>query len=223
MRIMDLTMPLKKGRGRDEEPGRGVKFELLQTFEKDGWQGAYISMYAHEGTHIDAPLHAVRGGATIDEVPLEELIGRGVLVDLSHKFSKGEAITDEDLEKFGGTIRKGDIPVIRTDQTKKWGQPDFYVTSPYLTRKACEWLVDKKVKANVFDFSIEYSVGREDPDLEPDVHAILLSQNIYNIEYVTNLDKLTQKTFTIVALPLLLVGVEGSPARVIAIENGLSG
>jgi len=81
--------------------------------------------------------------------------------------------------------------------------------------------VNKKVKANVFDFSIEYSVGRKGPILEPNVHVLLLSRDIYNIEYVTNLDKLTQKTFTIIALPLFLVGVEGSPARVIAIKNGL--
>lgn len=213
-------MPLRKGKGRDET-GRGVKYELLQTFEKDGWQGSYISVYAHEGTHIDAPLHEVKGGASIDQVPLEKLIGRGVLIDFSYKFGKGEPITDEDLENFGGEIRKGDIPVLRTDQTKKWGQPDFYTTSPYLTRKACQWLVNKKVKANVFDFSIEYSVGRKGPILEPNVHALLLSRNIYNIEYVTNLDKLTQKTFTIIALPLFLVGVEGSPARVLAIENDL--
>jgi len=212
-------MPLRRGKGRDET-GRGVKYERLQTFEKDGWQGSYISVYAHEGTHIDAPLHEVKGGASIDQVPLEKLIGRGVLIDFSYKFGKGEPITDEDLENFGGEIRKGDIPVLRTDQTKKWGQPDFYTTSPYLTRKACQWLVNKKVKANVFDFSIEYSVGRKGPILEPNVHVLLLSRDIYNIEYVTNLDKLTQKTFTIIALPLFLVGVEGSPARVIAIKNG---
>ncbi|UCE43524.1 MAG: cyclase family protein, partial [Candidatus Bathyarchaeota archaeon] len=139
---------------------------------------------------------------------------------LSYKFGEGAAITDEELEALGGEIREGDIPVLRTDQTKKWNQQDFYSTSPYLTRRACEWLVNKKVKANVFDFSIEYSVGRRGPSPEPKVHPILLSKNIYNIEYVTNLDKLTEKTFTIVALPLNLVGVEGSPARVIAIQDG---
>jgi len=215
MRIVDLTLPARKGKGRKvKNEVTEIKFELKRTFEEGEWQTSYISMLAHEGTHVDAPLHFVKNGASIDQVPLERLVGRGVLVDLSYKFGKGEAITDKELETLGGEIGEGDIPVLRTDQTKKWGLPDFYATSPYLTGEACQWLVNRKVKANVFDFSIDSLA------LDP-IHEILLSHNVYNIEYVTNLHKLTQKPFTIVALPLKLVGVEGAPARVIAFENAL--
>jgi len=202
-------MPVKKGKGRGRTE---IKYDLLRR-HKEGWQTSYISMMAHEATHVDAPLHFIEGGASIEKVPLDCLIGRGVLVDLSYKFGRGEAITAGELEELGGEIGEGDIPVLRTDQTKKWGQPDFYETSPYLTGDACEWLIEKKVKANVFDFSID-SLAK-DP-----IHVILLSNEVYNIEYVTNLDKLKKTTFTVFALPLKLVGVEGAPARVIAIENG---
>jgi len=58
MRIVDLTLPARKGKGRKvKNEVTEIKFELKRTFEEGEWQTSYISMLAHEGTHVDAHEH----------------------------------------------------------------------------------------------------------------------------------------------------------------------
>ncbi len=215
--IIDLTLPIKHGMGRF---GFEVTFERITTFEKEGWQTSMLRMPAHIATHIDAPLHFVKEGASIDRIPISSLVGRAVLVDLTNKAS-GESITSRDLEPFDNKVRKGDIALLRTDwTTKKWGHPDFYETSPYLTKDAAKWLVSKGVNGVGYDFSQEYVVRKEKWTLDEFVvHKEILSSGRYQIEYMVNLNKIRSERFTLVALPLPLIGPEGSPARVIAIEG----
>lgn len=155
----------------------------------------------------------------MDQVALEQICGRGVVVDLTGKRGS-EAIATADLEAQARELQAGDIAILRTDWTDKhWGTPEFFADSPYLTPEAAEWLVRKKVKAIVYDFSEEYVVRKAGfTGQECIVHHIILGGGICNIEYVTNLKALRERVVTIVALPLKLVGVESAPARVIAIE-----
>lgn len=214
--VIDLTLPIKHGMGRF---GFGVAFEPITTFEKEGWQTSMLHMPAHIATHIDAPLHFAKKGTSIDGIPISSLVGEAVLVDLTHKASS-ESITSRDLETSDNRVGKGDIALLRTDwTTRKWGQPDFYETSPYLTKDAAKWLVSKGVKGVGYDFSQEYVVRKDKWTLDGFlVHKVILSSGIYQIEYLVNLNKVHSERFTLVALPLLLVGLEGSPARVVAIE-----
>lgn len=151
---------------------------------------------------------------------LERISGRGVVFDL-HGKQGSEAITDQDLAAQGGQFRPGDIAVLRTDWTDKhWGTSRFWSDSPYLTLEAARWLVERQVKAVVYDFAEEYVVrmpGFTGADCV--IHHTILGSGIYNIEYVTNLGALTKPVVTIMALPLPLVGVESAPARVIALEE----
>lgn len=217
-KIIDLTIPVLDGMGR---LGLSAKFETSVTFEQRGWQGSIFSMFAHLGTHVDAPLHFIEGTYGIDQVPLDRIIGPAVLMDFSHK-GGNEAITVEEVRIYDKKlrIREGEIVIFRTDWTDKtWGTDAFFTNSPYLTGEVGEWMVEKKVRAGVYDFSEEYFVrkagftGNECP-----YHKTVLASNIYNIEYVKNLGKITQERCLIMAMPLKLVGVEGAPARVIAIE-----
>ena len=216
--IIDLTIPIHHGMGR---LGLSAKFDLCVTFEEKGWQGSIFSMFAHLGTHVDAPLHFIEGTYGIDQVPLDRIIGPAVLMDFSHK-SRGEAITIEEVRQYDKKlgIKEGEIVIFRTDWTdKKWGTDEFFADSPYVTGEVGEWMVEKKVRAGVFDFSEEYVVRKPGFEgYECPYHKAVLSKNIYNIEYVRNLNKITKKRCWIMAMPLKLVGVEGAPARVIAIE-----
>lgn len=156
----------------------------------------------------------------MDRVVLDRICGRGVVFNFSQK--KGsEPITGADLAAQDGELKEGDIAILRTDWTDKhWGTPKFFGDSPYLTPEAARWLVQKKVKAIVYDFSEEYVVrnpGFTGPECV--IHHIILGNGIYNIEYVTNLGAISKRVVTIVALPLKLIGVESAPARVIAIEE----
>jgi arylformamidase len=216
-RLVDLTLPVVDSQGRF---GLETEFDIAISFEDQNWQGSTFRMFAHTGTHVDAPIHFIRGSVGIDQVPLDQLIGRGWIFDLSDK-GASEAITQRDLEARDPGFLPGDIAVLRTDWTDKhWGTETFFAESPYLTTKAAAWLVENKAKAIVYDFSEEYVVRK--PGFrgeECEVHHIILGNGLWNIEYVTGLGRLKSPSTTIVALPLKLVGLDASPARVIAFEE----
>lgn len=215
--LIDLSVPIRHGDGR---LGSKVEFETTFTYEDVNWQGSTFTMFCHYGTHVDAPNHFIRDGKSIDEVPLKSLIGAAALVDLS---DHGEAreITGDTLEDRGRHVQRGDIAILRTDWSDKhWGTEEFWCNGPYLGAKGADWLVERGVQAVVYDFSEEYAV--RNPGFRGEdcvVHHKILGEDIYNIEYVQNLSRIERPRTTIIALPLRLCGLDGSPSRVIALED----
>lgn len=215
--IIDLSFPIKEGDGR---LGLSVNFTTPYTYENCNWQGSCFSMFCHHATHIDAPNHFIHGSKAIDEAPLDRLIGPAALIALEDHGKEGQ-ITGNTLEGRGAHVRPGDIVILRTCWSDKyWGKSDFWLEGPYLSLDAADWLVERGVKAIVYDFSEEYVVRIHGfRGEECAVHHRILGKDIYNIEYVHNLHYITQQRLGIIALPLKLVGLDGSPARVIAIEG----
>jgi arylformamidase len=219
--LIDLSIPVRHGDGR---LGLTVAFTTPYSYENCGWQGSSLSMFAHHATHVDAPNHFIKGGKGIDEAPIARLMGAAALVPLDdHGAAQGTpgAITADTLEERGRHVRRGDIAILRTGWSDRhWGQSVFWTDGPYLDITGADWLVERGVKAVVYDFSEEYVVrqpGFRGEDCA--VHHRILGEEIYNIEYVHNLTRITAPRLTILALPLKLVGLDGAPARVVAIEG----
>src|SRR3982750_1918928 len=83
-----------------------TKIKPAGVLVKDGFCDHYVSMNTHVGTHIDAPMHMLEGGKSLDQVPLEQLIGNGKLVE----------VTGGDFEAVkSADIQAGDIVLFRTD------------------------------------------------------------------------------------------------------------
>jgi len=180
---------------------------------------SWLSMFAHCGTHIDAPRHIFRSGKAVDQVELDRFIGEACVLDFSGK-GANEAIAAQDLARHTGAVRPGDIALLRTNWSdKKWGSMDYMYQSPFLTADGAEWLVARGVKAAGFDFVQEEEVKRI-PDNKPEnnvVHRILLGHGIIQVEHLVNLGQIPTARCQFIALPLKLVGVEGSPCRAVAI------
>jgi len=217
MKIIDLSIPIAHGEGR---LGLTVSVETPYTFENCGWQGSTFSMFAHYATHVDAPLHFIREGMTIDQVPLQSLIGPAAVIELSdHGESAG--ISSYTLEDRGRHVKTGDIAILRTGWTDKcWGSEKFWLEGPFLTADGADWLVERGVRSVVYDFSEEYVV--RNPDFQGrdcEIHHKLLGTNIFNIEYVRDLSLIERSRCALMALPIKLKGLDGAPARVVAIEG----
>jgi len=215
--IIDLSVPIRHGDGR---LGSTVKFETPFQFDDIGWQGSSFDMFCHYGTHVDAPNHFIRGGKSIDQAPLGKLMGPAAVVELSDH-GRSREISGDTLEDRGRHVRSGDIAILRTEWSDKhWGTDIFWKEGPYLALTGADWLVARGVKAIVYDFSEEYVV--RNPGFRGEdclVHHKILGEEIYNIEYVHNLGKISRPRTSIIALPLNLVGLDGSPARVVALED----
>jgi kynurenine formamidase len=215
--LIDLSVPVRHGDGR---LGLTVEFTRPYTYENVNWQGSSFCMFCHYGTHVDAPNHFICDGISIEQVPLDRIMGPAAVVELSDFGEEGK-ISGDILEARGSHIERNDIAVLRTGWSDKhWGTDFFWQRGPYLSPDAGDWLVERGVKAVVYDFSEEYVV--RNPGFRGEdclVHHKILGNSIFNIEYVINLARIEQPRCAIVALPLNLVGLDGSPSRVIALEG----
>jgi arylformamidase len=177
-----------------------------------------ITFGTHTGTHIDAPLHFIPHGKSVDKIPIEKLIGKATVVNLSFAKNRQE-ITPSDLEVAIGN-RSMERLLVRFDWHKQWGNRDYYVEHPYLSEDACQWIVDHGC--------ILLALDTPQPDnpqspvfgscCAPN-HKILLGNEVVLVEYLTNTDKIKQDEIFLMVSPLNIMNADGAPARVVALEK----
>jgi kynurenine formamidase len=185
-------------------------------------------MTVHAGTHIDSPHHFFRNKPSIEQLPLEPMMGKAVVLDLSFKGIANARILPEDLERAerqlnekGIEIPEGGMLFLRTDWPKGHDttDPNWWNDSPYLSAAAAEWIVAKKPAVVGFDFAQEekgsdYQQADQILTSAMRVHRTILPRVVFQIENLINLDQIGS-TAQIVALPVKWK-TESAPAREIA-------
>ena len=212
MKISDLShticsdMPVYPGT-------EGPVFEKANTVEKDGFCEAKITMYSHTGTHIDAPAHMLTDGPYLDDLSIEQFIGKATILDFSD--GKNQFIDLDSVKAYEKIIRKVDFVIIKTGWDKYWGDEKYYGNFPSLTEEAAMWLSDFKLKGIGIDaISID-----EMNTTTFSTHKIFMAKNIIIIENLTNLDSISSEIFILSILPMKNKKADGSPVRAVAIEN----
>lgn len=181
---------------------------------KDGFQVTSISIGSHTGTHVDAPFHFQKSGERIDESSLAKFIGRGVVLDFTNK-EPGEMISFKDAEEQINQVSPGDIVLFHTGWSKYLGKEDYY-NHPYLSVEVVHALLSKGVKTFFID-----ALNVDPPDGSSFlVHEAITKVNGIIGENFSNFDQIDFKNPWIIALPLRLKGLDGSPVRAIAIDMG---
>ena len=193
MSWIDVTRPL--GRAAEIYPGDPpVRFEPQATVQQDGYAVTRLHLGTHSGTHIDAPSHLLAGGTSVDRLPLEAMCGPGRLV-----VPAGDPLGVPALEALG--LEGAQRVLFRTCT------PD----GPYsLAEDAAAWLVARGVRLVGWDRISVDPVGSE----ELPAHRRLLAAGTVLAEGLDLLD-LEPGPYEVVALPLRLEGLDGSPARIL--------
>ena len=163
-----------------------------------------LTMATHTSSHVDAPLHCFDGATSVDELPLELLIGEAYVVDMT-----GIDLADvEDFEALA--IPEGvERLVIKTGASRVWedgktlDQPE-----PTFTLDAAHWILDRGIRLLVVD---GMSVGRG-PEGDT-VHKIFLRAGVPVVECL-NLTAVQAGRYELVCMPLKLKRTDGAPARV---------
>lgn len=210
-RIIDLSLPLYDGM-------RGVKLEPATTTATTGYNTTTMHLYSHAGTHMDAPLHFLDGGGTIDQVPLSKCIGPALVVDLSYK-EPNSLITVADLGAFAGRIEAGSRLLLRTDWDRYADRPEFRTDMPRISAELAQWLAERPIALLGVQTPSVASLRPENKAELVEVHQILLKAEIVIVEGLANLSELRREVVTLIALPLKVTGCDGSPARPVAIED----
>ena len=186
----------------------------------------------HGGTHLDAPIHFYENRNSADEIPLENLIGNAVVIDVSEKCLKDKdyliVVDDFNMwEKQNGKIPDNTIVLLKTGYGKYWPDRIKYLGTdekgaeavaklhfPGLHPDAASWLVkERHIKAvGIETASIDYGQSKLFKS-----HVILTENSIPIFENVANLEMLPDKDFTVIALPMKIKGGSGGPLRIIAL------
>ncbi len=211
-RYFDLSTPLENG--MPLYPGNvELKISPIATPEKDGYGMESYSSSTHCGTHIDAPFHFHQDGETVDNAPLETIMGPGYVIRPEHR---DDEIFADDIKKVWDPRYDGNIILINTGWDRKRAFSDeFQKKFPGLALDTVPFFDEHRISV----------IGIDTLGIEPfknsdfKVHRALLSRPRYLIEDLANLDQLeTGKEYFIAALPLKVKNGSGSMARVVAAE-----
>jgi arylformamidase len=215
---IDVSWPLKKGMRkwpRDEQPFFDWVWERSKG---DGTDMIGMKMITHTGTHIDAPLHFVPNGKTIDTMSADIMIGPARIIEIKDP----NAVRLEEVEPFD--VQAGERIIFKTQNSYKLYDVDVFVPKyVYLTIDVAHYLRDRKVMMVGIDY---IALGPyPDPDLPEqekkelmetlkEVHQSLLSNGIWILEAI-NLNGVRPGPCILACLPLRIENGDAAPARCI--------
>lgn len=223
-KISDLTLPIvPHWRCPIKiEPAKSIK-------DGDAANVTHFDLQTHWYTHIDAPLHQLADGKTLNDFPLEILVDKAVLLDVSY-VQPHAPITAEMLKKAldeavpaGQEVPK--IVIVKTcwEQKTPWQSYEYWDNAPFIADDAAQFLYDLHPNVVGFDFPQDYDIRRlrteDEHNLTLTTHIYLLKKDILMIEYMTNLWSVKNSIVDFVGLPTALENADGAQIRCIAIED----
>ncbi|QXE86065.1 cyclase family protein [Geomonas nitrogeniifigens] len=207
MRIHDISVALSPD--LPTYPGDpAVSVEPWQRIAKgDEANVSRITLGSHSGTHIDPPRHFNDAGITVDEIPLDLLIGQARVVEIPGAKQIGR--TELEPLQLKGVERL----LIKTGNSEFWKDKEFRSDFAALTVEGAHYLHHMKVKLVAVDY-----LSVEPMDGDGEVHRILLNGGIPVIEGV-NLADVPPGEYQLICLPLKLKDGDGAPVRALLVDN----
>jgi kynurenine formamidase len=209
-------------------PGDEKWFEakVNATVEKNGYFTRSFWMLEHYGTHLDAPAHFPPGKTTVDQIPVKQLFGPAVVIDVRAEGVKDAdyqlpAARVEEWEKRNGRIPQGAIVLLRTGWASRWPDAQKYRNQdaqgkmhfPGLSLEGAKLLVERKVSGLGCDtMSVDYGASGDFA-----VHHLALGAGLYHLENLADLSALPETGAFLVVAPIKLEGGSGGPVRVFAL------
>lgn len=202
--VVDLSHPMRGG--MPVWPGDpGVCMETRATVEAQGFRVQRLELNGHAGTHLDAPAHVLSGGAGVESLPLGRCLGPGVVLDVRGR----EVVEAGDLDGMEGAA----FALLRSGHDRHWGAAGYYEAFPRLSPGAAERLASAGLAGVGLDWPSPDGPGSG----ELPVHKILLDAGLVLVENLRGLERLPERGFLFLGLPLALAGGDGSPVRACAL------
>ena len=185
-----------------------MRFDFLKDMRTgDALTLSAYSLGAHSGTHVDAPMHFVRDGASVDRVELGALIGPARVIDVADDVQRIDA-----AELARHQWRGAERVLFRTRASvRRWMRSaTFHRDFAYIAPDAAQLLADAGVKL----VGIDYISAEQFGAAAPLAHRILLGRGIPIVEGLA-LEEIPAGDYDLVVLPIKVAGHEGAPARAV--------
>ena len=202
-KLFDISVPVKNG-GVVYPGNPEIHIELQQDMSRGGSSNvSLLAIGSHTGTHVDAPLHMIPGGAGVDGIPLDALIGPALVIAFDDDVM---AVTEAYLRSQ--PIAGHERVLLKTRNSRYIRERDFHRDYTYLAPDGAEYLVSLGVRLVGIDYlSIEqFHSGHHR------THKTLLSRGVVIVEGL-DLSEPPPGEYDLYCLPVLLEGVDGAPAR----------
>ena len=209
MRIIDLTLPIT-----NEMPG--VELTVAKQLDVDGWNATTLKLYSHCGTHMDAPKHFLPGGNALEQLDLSVLVGPARVVNLAPANHK-QLLTVADMANVESLVTPGSRLLFRTDWYKRYGTAAYRHELPRISLELAEWLVARQVALIGVEPPSVADVNNRDELTS--VHQTLFRGKVVIVEGLAHLDQLRSEVVEFIALPLKVIGGDGSPVRAVAKDS----
>jgi len=225
-RVLDLAHAINDRLVSWPGDERTFEAEINASFEKNGYFTRSFWMLEHYGTHLDAPIHFVRGGATLDQLPAQQFFGPCVVLDV-----RAQAAANPDFaapfevidawEARHGKIPAGAIVLLRTGWAARWPNAELYRNQdsagrmhfPGFSVAAVERCIQRKANGIGCDtMSVDVGASEGFP-----VHLATGRAGLYHLENLSDLSQLPETGAWLVVAPIKLEGGSGGPVRVFAL------
>ena len=208
MKIIDLSLPLTPR--LVVWPGeQGLRVRTVRRFPQDGVHVSHLSFGAHTGTHLDAPKHFLAKGKPLESIALDKLVGPCRVLKLN--MGKRKEVEMQDIKRFN--IQRGERLLFNLGNGKHLFAKKFYQDYVAIGNEAAKFLAAKGTKFIGVDY---LSVERRGNPGHP-VHVNLLKASVAIVEGV-NIQTVMPGKYTLVCLPLRIMGAEASPVRAILLR-----
>jgi kynurenine formamidase len=224
-RVVDLSYAIDDQLPPWPGDARSFAARPESTIAADGYFTRSFWMLEHYGTHLDAPAHFVPGGATVDRIPAERLLGQAVLLDV-----RDAAVRDPDYElpaasillweAAHGRISPGAIVLLRTGWAARWPDRARYANPdaagamhfPGFSVAAVRLCIERQANGIGADtMSVDPGRSADFP-----VHRLALGAGLYQLENLADLSALPEAGAGLLVAPIKLGGGSGGPCRVFA-------
>ncbi|MEJ2310927.1 MAG: cyclase family protein [Gemmatimonadales bacterium] len=234
-RLVDLTHPFNEHTVYWPTSPSAFELDTLTWGRTDAgyfYAAASLATPEHGGTHLDAPVHFGEGRQTADQIPLDQLVGPGVVIDVADRAARDPdyRLTRDDVVAFEarhGRIRPGTIVLLRTGWERFWPDRATYLGDatpgdashlhfPSYGEDAARLLIQERKVAvlGVDAASIDYGASADFI-----VHRVAAAADVPGLENLTNLGELPETGFLVIALPMKIEGGTGGPLRAIAVVS----
>lgn len=210
MKIYDLTLDINSDSVVFPGDPSFINKKLMDVNKGDPYTLCHFSLGNHSGTHIDFPSHIIPGGKTSRHYPLEYLMGKGRVIEISGE----QDVLVKHLE--GQNITAGEIIFFKTNNTHRKLQEKKQVASDFsaISIEAAKEIIKLGVKIAGIDY---LSVDSGNDSSLP-IHNLLLQHNVLIVENI-NLQKITPGEYFFNISPLKIQDVDGLPVRITATER----
>ncbi len=178
MRLIDLSQPIFHG-SPNCPAHPPVRSEILKDHPDSGWRVELLTLANHTGSHVDAPLHKIAGGASLDDIPLESWCGPAFIADFRGIEADTHITADMLKAKLPAELADKIVLLCTGWGDKRAKTEEWLRHSPCLSEDGAAWIVEKRIRGVGID---HYSIGGCSDPTNTQVHTILLGAGVWVVE-----------------------------------------